>query len=323
MTILYSQLLADIDDELTQNKESADSADAEKYRTLPRSMLARYTNHALRFLSDKNPLKYEDEMTLVLFNSSALEYYPVISGENFYIDMATAVSGNVLTLPDRIKKIQAIMSPFGENTRLGEWFQPYDSSASHSTIYCPSPNKIYNSEGWLTGDVIRVRASLYPIKLKTAIASTTGTAVKGTTTTVTLAANNGIERGDRIIITASTPVAYQGTHEVIYASGVTLVINLDSSGFTGNMASGTINLDVNNQVVDIDETHYRLLYQMVKRNAFTRKRIIFSREEDFELGLYGGTTNPSSLINLWMSDDGKFNRTTLIKFTGNNFGGRR
>ena len=317
MTTKYGQLLDDIDAELLQTKESGDTADAEKYRTLPHSLLARYSNETLLTLSKENPAMYEDEFVITLFDSGDGEYYPPVANGVIYIDIAESVIDDDLILPSRIEKVQAIMLPFGETTRTGQWVQPYNSSVSGTEIYCPSPNKIYNSNGWKSGDTLRVRASIRPVKLKPAMASTTGTASAGVSgvpyTTILLVANNGLERGDYITISAAIVTAYNGTHQILDVNDKIIKIDFDNSALAGSTM--TITFDHEDQDIDIEDAHYRYFYLIVKRRALLRKKITPSREEDFEIN--------TQLRPLWQGETGRLNVISLMRFTGNGFGGGR
>lgn len=318
MVIKYGQLLSDIDVELLQTKESGDTADAEKYRILPHSELARYANETLLTLSKENPAMYEDEFVITLFDSGDGDYYPPVENGLIYLDIAESVIDNDLILPSRIEKIQAIMSPIGETTRTGQWIQPYNSSVSSTEIYCPSPNKIYNSNGWVAGDTLRVRASVRPVKLKPAMASAPlSTAAAGTLgvpyTTISLSANNGLERGDYITISAAVVTAYNGTHRILHVNGNIIVIDFDNSALLGSAL--TVAFDHEDQDIDIEEAHYRYFYLIIKRRALLRKKVTPSREEDFEIN--------TQLRPLWQNEVGRLNVISLMKFTGNGFGGGR
>lgn len=323
MVIKYGQLLSDIDVELLQTKESGDTADAEKYRILPHSELARYANETLLTLSKENPSMYEDEFVITLFDSGDGDYYPPVENGLIYLDIVESVVDNDLILPSRIEKIQAIMSPIGETTRTGQWIQPYNSSVSSTEIYCPSPNKIYNSNGWAAGDTLRVRASVRPVKLKPAMANTSGTAATGVAgvpyTTITLVSNNGLERGDYITISAPTPPlvgvpAYYGTHRrILHVNGNIIKIDFDNSALAGSAL--TVAFDHEDQDIDIEEAHYRYFYLIIKRRSLLRKKVTPSREEDFEIN--------TQLRPLWQNEVGRLNVISLMRFTGNGFGGGR
>ena len=325
MVIKYGQLLSDIDVELLQTKESGDTADAEKYRILPHSELARYANETLLTLSKENPAMYEDEFVITLFDSGDGDYYPPVENGLIYLDIAESVIDNDLIRPSRIEKIQAIMSPIGETTRTGQWIQPYNSSVSSTEIYCPSPNKIYNSNGWVAGDTLRVRASVRPVKLKPAMANTAGTAALGVVgvvgvpyTTITLVSNNGLERGDYVTISAPTPPlvgvpAYYGTHRILHVDGNIIIIDFDNSALVGSAL--TVAFDHEDQDIDIEEAHYRYFYLIIKRRSLLRKKVTPSREEDFEIN--------TQLRPLWQNEVGRLNVISVMRFTGNGFGGGR
>ncbi|HQN72898.1 MAG TPA: hypothetical protein PLB16_05750 [bacterium] len=317
MVIKYGQLLSDIDVELLQTKESGDTADAEKYRILPHSELARYANETLLTLSKENPSMYEDEFVITLFDSGDGDYYPPVENGLIYLDIAESVIDNDLILPSRIEKIQAIMTPLGKTTRTGQWIQPYNSSVSSTEIYCPSPNKIYNSNGWVAGDTLRVRASVRPVKLKPAMANSSGTAAIGVVgvpyTTITLASNNGLERGDYITISSAFVTAYNGTHRILHANGNIIKIDFDNSALPGSAL--TVAFDHEDQDIDIEEAHYRYFYLIIKRRSLLRKKVTPSREEDFEIN--------TQLRPLWQNEVGRLNVISLMRFTGNGFGGGR
>lgn len=314
-TTTYAQFLSDLDFELKQEKESADSADAEKFRTLPRRQAPRYINDIMKKLVRLNPSAYSEEFEIQLFDSSDGEYYPPKLGDVIYVDMVSNVSGNILKMPDRIYELYSIMSPFLETGRLGEWFIPFDSTVSNSSLYCPSGDSFYNSNGWASGDAFRAKACLYPDEIRGSIANVTITSgVHGNPTVLTVAANTTVKRGMVVSISGATPIGYNVSNKtVLYADATKIVIDFDSSSLA-NLTVGTLSFAEGNQIIPIDDGYVRFLMLEVKKAAMARKDMPLNNLEYSELMEYRRE---------WHSEKLAINVESKLKFRGNGFGGGR
>ncbi len=317
-TTKYSSFLTKLDFELKQVKESGDSADAEKYRVLPRTYTPSYVNDMMKELVRINEKAYTEELVITLFDSSDGEYYPPRDGEIFYVDMAEHVSGALLTMPDRVYKIYALMTPINSDTRLGSWIQPFDSTVSNSDIYCPAENTIYNYNEWESGDVIRVKACLYPDDIYPEI--TAGTITAGTQATncvLTLSATSNFVRGMTVTISGGDVAAYNGTHIIVSvaSSGSSITLDLDSSAFAGILTAGTLSFDYANQTMPIDDGYIRLLLLKVKRIAYSRVNKPLNQYEFSEL--------MQTLTAQWATEKGTVTTKSKVRFRGFGFGGGR
>ena len=302
-----------LDFNLRQGKESGDSADAESYRKLPRTDTPEFVHDAVCELMRENQAKFTEEIVITLYDSDDDEYYSLRDGESYYLDIASCVNDTILTIPEKIYEIHKMMIPLS-SSRLGQWVAPFDNTVSHNSIYCPSKRTIYNEDGWVSGDVFRVTASIYPQKLKIETTLTvTNSSDIDSTYTAFVVADNELERGDTVQVVAGT-LGYAGNYTILHATQINIVVELDSSGL-GVWTTGTITNDYDNQIMPVSDAYMRLLILLVKRNAFSRigKPMITYEYSELEGRLY-----PQ-----WRSDSDIINTTTKLRFRGAGFGRRR
>jgi len=315
-TTKYSTFLTKLDFELKQVKESGDSADAEKYRVLPRSQTPSYVNDMMKELVRINEKAYTEEIVITLFDSSDGEYYPPRDGEVLYVDIVDHVNGTLLTMPDRVYKIYAIMTPINSDTRLGNWIQPFDSTVSNSTIYCPSENTIYNYDEWESGDVIRVKACLYPDDIYPEFDTVSiNSATEATNCVLSIPSNPGIYRGMDIVISGSTGGNYDGTHKVLMADSTSVTLDLDSTALGGIGLAAELDFEYGDQILPIDDGYIRLLLLKVKRIAYSRINKPLNQYEFSEL--------IQTLTSQWATEKGTVTTKSKLRFKGFNFGGGR
>lgn len=306
--MLYSDILTRIDSMLRQETESGDSADAEHFRTLRRSDTPSVANDVVSELLRTNQSKFTREVVIELYDSTS-EYKPVFSGEYFYVDINDYVEGNILTIPERIYEVYAIMSPFGTAERTGMWVLPFDSTVSSNGVYCPSKRTIYNSDGWDSGDVFRIQACVFPKELKPQYdtVTLTGATSAGGYATFTFASNPGIERGDSIVVSAGA-TDYTGTFVVLHATATSLIISLTT---TDVFVAGTLIFNYANQDNDIGKAYDRLFLLAMKKTAFSR---VDKPINTFEFSEY------MKLLRNWELDASVLNLNSKVRFNGFGFG---
>jgi len=318
--MLFSDLLTNIDSALKQKKESGEFADREKFRKLPWAECHYSTMTALYELVRENSTYYRREVVFQLFDSSAGVYYPRVSGNTVYIDIVEDVdSDNNLTIPEDVLKILKVMTPIGDTERTGDWIVPFDTTVSNSKIYCPSDREIYNSDGWVAGDTVRVEVIMAPKKIKQVrdtgylLAATAVT--PGTYTKITVASNLYFERGDSVTLAGFTPTDYNTTATVVYATSTEITLNLDSSGFTDIVAPlGTISFDYAAQLVDVDFQWEAYLILKLKDIGLRNVR------QQPEMADYSKLRRYESEHKDYRA---KINRNTKMPHRGYGFGGRR
>ena len=97
---------------------------------MPRASTPEFIFDAVAELLRANSTKFTREIVVSLYDSSAGEYRPLMSGEHFYVDINEYVDGNILTIPPEIYELYKVMTPFGDTGRLGQWVVLFGTSIS-------------------------------------------------------------------------------------------------------------------------------------------------------------------------------------------------
>lgn len=321
MSYVYSLLLDELDYELEQEKESPDTAKSDAFRVLPRTAAPHIINEVLKSLVKKNPALYKQELILSFYDSTT-DHYPLIDGEYFYIDINESVSGNILTIPDRIKEITAFMVPgsYSDSTMQdGLWGILNDNSGAMYDIYAKSRKKIYNADGWNDGDVLKVIAVVYPEEIKNDIAAVVISSLTlnddDSIDLVTSSKLSGIVRGDVLTISLSDPSAFDGTYTVTHIDETAISLIPYEATPSGVFVFGRIGFVSDDVEVGIEDDFTRLLKLEIKKIAFSRKNKPMSSFEYIELV---NERRPE-----WVMAAGKLNTIGTINAGGIPFGRER
>lgn len=261
----YTDLIGDLDWLLKQEREGSDTADEEKFRSLPHARAKRVISETLHALADTAPDRYERDLVLRFYD--APNYNPVEHGYHDIDIDGEFVKGNYLLLPPSIKRLVAVKMD------SGLWEVLYDSSQSQREMYSPAHNEIYFEDGWVDDYELVVRSIVYPKKLKDNISAinTVGTPTPTSAgfVTITTSSAHGLEYGDYVTLAGFTPTGYNGKWYVVHVPSTTSVVLY--TGLTSAItAAGTIALNTDTQTIEIDDSFYEYLKLEIKRRAFGR-----------------------------------------------------
>lgn len=317
----FAELLEILDFELDQKKEVPDTAEADRFRSLPRTEAPRVINDCLKSLVKSNDSDYKEEIILHFYDSSD-EHFPLRDGEYFYIDINECVNGKIFTIPKPIKELRAYILPdsYSEDTQTsGRWELFKDSSVCGGYIYSPSKDKIFNYDGWVAGYEMRVQAVLYPTDLKNSIGPIevkTVTINADDTIDVELDSALAVERGDIVTFTNFHPDVYDGTYRVLYVSGVNLVLDPITAAPAGAITTeGDASFVADNQIIGIDDAFVRLLTLEIKKTAYSRKNKPMDTYEYIEL--------TRERLPEWLREKGRVSTIGTLNYSGASFGRKR
>lgn len=316
----YSELLDQLDYELLQEKETADSASREKFRILPRSRAPQAINEELRYLCGLNDTWYTREILLEFFTHSATVLgYPLFTSETHYIDTDLNVSDNVFTIPEHIRELKQYIIPgtyTEDNQRDGRWQSVAGSTISAGNIYAPDKTHLFNKDGWADGYKLRSIATVFPSKVKNSIDTVEVVDVTRSAAgifTIETAAEINLERGDIVYISDSNPDDYNGNYTVVRVSPDRknfVITGTDTE--THYVDDAVIGFNSDDLILDFPGGFERLLILCIKKKAYARKNKRMNEMEFYEL--------TRQLMPQWINYTGQVATISVLNVGGSRIG---
>lgn len=302
----YTDYFSILDWELQQESDGGDTASADKFRKLPSTESKRYINDTRRELIGKNYERFEKEIIFRFFDETST--LPSYEDGYYNIEITSDhISGNTFIVPNDIAKFIA----YKNSSSL--WLIPPDSSQFGVSIYSPSHNKIYNSDGWTAGTELTAKVIQFPEDIKETITLgaallNEATAYPGSKVLALAPVTSNYQVGDLATISSSTVPAYDGSWRVLAkATSNQLVLDLDytSSG------SGDITRNYEPFEIEWPEEYIRLLTLEIKKKIYARKNKALSQYEWIEY---------NDILTQWKNDTGRVKQFSSIAFKGYGLG---
>lgn len=303
----WSALWSALDWFLNQQREAGDTADADKFRSLPSTQAKRVVNETIRSMVRNANDRYEREL-IFRFYDPAVSYEQIEHGY-LNVDITGAqISGDIFILPTRIHTLHSVLMS------TGRWERLYDASQRDSEIYSPAHNEVYNENGWSVDEPMTARVVMYPYPIRDNIAamSTTGTPTPDADGFVelTFSSAHSLEAGDLVTLAAFTPSTFNGNWYVVHVPSTTKIV-VYTGVTTAVTVAGTVALDTDDQIVEVEDDFIEYLQLEVKRRAYDRMGKAISPYEFSRL---------SKLEAEWVNCRGRVLQRSSAAFRGYGFG---
>ena len=300
----YTEFFATLDWELQQEKETADTASADKFRSLPSTQAKRIIDETLQEMTRDSKGRFSEEVTLYFYDPATAIPSETVGQININLDTDVSSDTYTLTLPTIVCELVAYKDS-------NDYWCSVEDSSSNEDMYSPSQNTIYNSDGWEHGDELEVKIVRYPKPFTESGISIYGTITAANPTVYSVNTAHDVSAGDSVVIAGVGVSNYNTTQTVTAVTSSTITTSLDSSTF-GNSSGGTITRDTDSDTLPTQiQAWEQLLILRIKERAYARKGKAMSK---FEY---------SKMMNLnakYSADKGKVKSVALLNFEGHDFG---